>query len=87
MVGHHSVLYRQKGLITSKNETTAKNYPEFACIQCYSVIKTGRAVNPASLQILRIDMEGMIDDVKMNMTSLVMTSYEVIYAKILVEPY
>ena len=45
--------------------------------------KLDRAFNPPSLQILKIDREGMIDDVKM---SLVMTSYEVIYVKILVTP-
>ena len=48
--------------------------------------KLDGAFNPPSLQILKIDREGMIDDVKMNMMSLVMTSYEVIYVKILVTP-
>ena len=41
------------------------------------------AVNDPCLQIMRIDWEGMINDVKMRMTSLTMTAYYAICAKIL----
>ena len=43
-----------------------------------------RAVRPPSLQILKIDREGMINEIKMHMTSFVVMSYDSICPKILV---
>lgn len=44
-----------------------------------------KAVNPPSPQILRIDREGIIENVKMHMTLFVMTPYDVVCAKIVVD--
>ena len=40
-----------------------------------------RAVNPQTLQMLRIDRDGMIDDVVTTVTSFLMRSYCVFYVK------
>ena len=46
-------------------------------------VDRSRAFNLPSLQILRIDKEGMINAAKRHLTSFVLTSYDVICAKIL----